>query len=125
MNKLPGYTARASLYRGSHRYKAGFQYTPVQIGRLVPAQTWGSFKRDHCTKRGCWWAEGPGCGRRQFSAILWDIPWGASWEEACATTPGLEGRPPDRCKVSWFHMWGEWDVPDPSCDTELGVGFGW
>jgi hypothetical protein len=61
----------------------------------------------------------------QYSAILWDIPAGQTWEEACATTPGpagsaVAGRSPDRCKNTGLHMWGEWDVADQSCRPKWG-----
>jgi LysM domain len=70
---------------------------------------WGlPYQRDSCTSRGF----------RQYSAILWDIPWGVSWWTACAHTPGapagIPARPPDRCRRR-TNMWGEWDVPDSSC----------
>ena len=126
--RMPGFSAAASLYHSTGRYWASHEHTQGQPGRVVPAQRWGDFKADHCTKRGCWLTEGAGCGRRQFSAILWDIPWGVSWYTACYSTPGLEGRPPDRCRRRFsiapfgYYIWGEWDIPDSRCDTEFGVG---
>ncbi len=69
------------------------------------AMHWGPFKRDHVTKP----------GHRQYSAILWDIPWGQSWEDCChampATINGIYFRAPDRC-VNTGSMWGEFDVPE-------------
>lgn len=58
---------------------------------------------------------------REWSGILWDIPWGQSWEIACATTAGVIGgrtRTPDRC-VTMANMWGVWYVPDTTCGAPL------
>jgi len=68
-------------------------------------QHWGPFKDDGCQA----------ADSKQFSSILWDIPWGESWEQACWNTPGLEGRVPNRCVNAGGHMWGEWDIYEPSC----------
>ncbi len=71
---------------------------------------WGTFKRDQCTS----------IGKRQWSARLWDIPWGKSWEAACNSTPadvnGQHFDAPSRCKnVAGREMWGEFDLSDRSC----------
>ncbi len=78
---------------------------------------WGNWKKDGCTKP----------GYRQYSSVLWGIPWGVSWELTCAKTPvnsstGLKGLPrngippaPSRCRNAGGHMWGEVDVLDSSC----------
>lgn len=59
-----------------------------------------------------------GTGTREWSAILWDIPQGESWEAVCAATAapvnGNPSRRPDRCVVG-LHVWGVWNVPDESC----------
>jgi LysM domain len=59
-------------------------------------------------------------GVRLYSAILWDIPWGQSWEETCYCTPGpagtaVAGKLPTRCVNTGFNIWGEWDVSDTTC----------
>ena len=91
---------------------------------LAPAavnadQHWGDFRSEQCTRSGS--------GLRQFSAILWDIPWGRSWEDACAHMPadinGNHFKAPSRCvKDNLFglglNMWGQFDVPDPRCGTD-------
>lgn len=41
------------------------------------AQHWGDFRDDGCVREDL----------RAYSAILWDIPWGASWEVTCANMP--------------------------------------
>ncbi len=73
------------------------------------AQHWGEFKPDHCT----------GFGTRQYSAILWEIPWNTSWEAACAGMPAdIEGHhfdSPSRCAKAGGHMWGEFEVPSDDC----------
>jgi hypothetical protein len=109
---LPGFTAKASL-GSSHGHYCGRIWPPARSAAVESAAIhWGSFKRDHCT----------GTGKRQYSSILWSIPWGQSWERACAVTPGqppglASPRPPNRCANTGFSMWGEWDVPDTSCGT--------
>ena len=76
---------------------------------LDPARKGPGFKADHCI----------GIGLRQYSAILWDIPWGQSWENTCAATKatvnGQDFPKPSRCKNTAGHMWGEFDVKDESC----------
>ena len=75
---------------------------------VTAEQHWGNFKKDQCT----------GIGKRQWSAVLLDIPWGKSWKEACdampATVNGHDFSTPTRCKNTG-QMWGEFDVSDESC----------
>jgi len=70
---------------------------------------WGDFRKDHCTE----------IGVRQYSAVLWGIPWGTSWENACATTHATVQEKffptPTRCKNAGGQMWGEFEVPDDHC----------
>jgi len=47
---------------------------PLTSPAPAHAQTWGSFKKDHCTF----------IGKRQDSAVLHGIAWGKAWEAACA-----------------------------------------
>jgi hypothetical protein len=103
---MPGFTAELAVQATTYHYRGWSSdeaATPDRI--LLSAIHWGPDKADQCTLSGF----------RQHSAILWDIPWGASWEAACASTPGLENRPPDRCVNTGFNMWGEWDIRDDSC----------
>jgi hypothetical protein len=77
---------------------------------------WGSLKDDGCV--------GPGLHR--FSAVLWEIPWGKSWEVACASTPGasgtrVDGLTPTRCDNTGLNMWGVWIVPDATCAASWGT----
>lgn len=76
---------------------------------LDPLRKGPGFKKDQCI----------GIGQRQYSAILWDIPWGQSWENTCAAMPAtVNGQffpVPSRCKNTAGHMWGEFDVNDKSC----------
>lgn len=46
----------------------------------VAGMKWGSFRDDGCVtyKNGKY---------RVFKSVLWDIPWGHSWETACANMP--------------------------------------
>jgi hypothetical protein len=85
------------------------------VGTSVEALRWGAFKKDGCS----------GDGLRQYSAVLWDIPWGHSWERTCANASawvqddvgGWHFFPrPTRCvNHSGINMWGEFDVEDASC----------
>jgi hypothetical protein len=126
--RLPGFTAQATL-GPSHRHLSG-QAVDMQAeaGLVVPAADpvphWGDFKQDQCTKKSDCNPDGTcvGNGLRQFSAILWDIPWGVDWKTFCKTTivPAVINgqivqRVPDRCNQVLFNMWGEFDIPDPTC----------
>lgn len=76
---------------------------------------WGNLKKDRCVA----------IGQRQFSAKLLDA--GDNWEKACDSTGAVISTPqgkrrfskPARCKKAgvwpFLQMWGEFDVPDPSC----------
>jgi hypothetical protein len=67
---------------------------------------WGDLKHEGCPKKGF----------RQLSSILWDIPWGQSWEQTCWATPeATTGRVPDRCVNDGLHIYGQWDVLDSTC----------
>ena len=78
------------------------------------ALRWGPFKKDACVD----W------GKRQYSSILWDIPWGQSWEKTCAKTGAtIKGKhypKPYRCVNTGGHMWGEFIVEDASCKPHWG-----
>jgi hypothetical protein len=78
----------------------------------LAAPRWGEFKKDNCSA----------IGKRQYSAILWDII--GSWEAACSTTPatinGKRFARPTRCKNMTTSMWGEFDLDDPSCIPRWG-----
>lgn len=81
----------------------------------VHSQNWGSFQQDHCTAN---------C-QRQFSAILWNIPWGKDWTTACKNTPAninnKQFSGAKRCPQSWGRQWGQFDVPDTSCCPYWGT----
>src|SRR5688572_8428117 len=70
---------------------------------------WGEFKKDQCTAS----------GKRQYSAVLHDIPPGISWESTCANMPAdMDGHHFDRpreCKNTGTDIWGEFDVDDSTC----------
>ncbi|NOU31621.1 MAG: hypothetical protein HOO96_27285 [Polyangiaceae bacterium] len=83
-----------------------------EIGQSTAAVTtphWGSFTRSNVCRSD---------GKRKWSAILWDIPWGASWEAACAKAKGdpnhITPRVPDKCVTS-INEWGEWYLTDSTC----------
>lgn len=70
---------------------------------------WGSFQRDRCTYN---------C-KRQYSSVLKDIPRGTDGNTACKNTPAnINGNlfsGANRCTVSWWRQWGQFDVRDDSC----------
>ena len=81
------------------------------VGLPLEAQAtlhWGDFSTDSCSR----------LGMRQQSSVLWDIPWGASWDGTCratgATVGGRFHAHPDRCVTS-AQQWGQFDVPDSTC----------
>lgn len=80
-----------------------------KISLACAEQHWGDFKADQCSKM----------GHRQYSSILWEIPLGTSWEEACknmpATINGKHYDKPNRCVNTNVNMWGEFDVADEQC----------
>jgi len=128
--RLPGFTAQAAL-AGSGRHLLGrILDLPAKAGVVVPAAEphWGGFKDDHCTKMADCNPDGSCApnGKRQFSAILWDIPWGRDWQAFCendappAFIRGQTFNKPNRCVHSGFNMWGEFDVPDPTCFCGTG-----
>ena len=45
--------------------------------QATAAPRWGDFKDNGCVEKDL----------RSYSAVLWDIPWGQSWEVACANQP--------------------------------------
>jgi hypothetical protein len=70
-----------------------------------------------------WGSWGEKCvnGKTVRTAVLYDIPWGKSWEDACASHPGYfiemgawVSRHATRCLNPWPHarMFGEWDTQD-------------
>jgi hypothetical protein len=85
-----------------------------QSSAAVSTPRWGSFAKGSCRASD---------HKRKWSAILWDIPWGASWEAACARTRGnpngITSRVPDRCVTS-INEWGEWYLNDATCLPPTG-----
>lgn len=77
---------------------------------------WGDFQKDGKSKPGF----------RQYAAILWDIPWGVSWEQTCANMPaivrGHQFSRPTRCVNNGANMWGEFDVPDSTFSSPVSYG---
>ena len=57
---------------------------------------------------------------RIISYILWDIPWGKSWEATCAATPGPGPGwgVPSYCYNDRLHIRGFWEFQfAPTCGT--------
>lgn len=88
---------------------------------IAHAANWGEFQKDFC--------RGVSPPIRQYSAILWNIPWGYSWEDACKVQPadilGYHFNNPSRCvDRDYFdtplpNIWGEFDVPDQTCYLDM------
>lgn len=78
------------------------------------ADRWGEFSKGGCIS----------FGKRQHSAVLWDIPFGQSWEDHCrrmaATINGHAFSAPARCVNTRINIWGEFDVPDDTCLPHWG-----
>lgn len=75
--------------------------------------TWGDFQRQ---------CAAPGVARA--SAVLWDIPAGLPWEQTCrstsATIDGQYHAAPDNCVNTGSNVWGEFLVPDATCQPHWG-----
>ncbi len=75
-----------------------------------PLPTWGPITKKDCN---------PG-GDATYHSILWNIPSGTDWTDACQQMPpvtinGKTFTTPTRC-INTTNEWGEWDgVPDPTC----------
>ncbi|MEQ1502699.1 MAG: hypothetical protein ABMB14_10740 [Myxococcota bacterium] len=78
------------------------------------ASNWGGFQDDGCRMPGL----------RQYSSILWNIPWFESWDRACRAQVGIingvNQGVPDRCPPAGLNQWGEWDVVDGACFAYWG-----
>ena len=82
------------------------------IAALTRADYWGTFRQDKCV----------GDGLRLFSAILYGIPRGESWEDHCANGPkvtlyGQVFDRPTKCynRGPGIHMIGQFHVMDQTC----------
>ncbi|MDJ0853102.1 MAG: hypothetical protein QNK04_32440 [Myxococcota bacterium] len=73
---------------------------------------------------GDWQVSCVGMGQARYSAVLWDIPWGWSWENTCrqtgATIGGRSYARPNACVNTGSNIWGEFLVPDASCNPHWG-----
>jgi hypothetical protein len=92
------------------------------IAMLIPepaaALRWGEL-----SQTGCIFTTDPQCpnGSRKYSAILWDIPWGKSWEQACSSTPHPKfNRVPDFCETK-LNEWGNWYARDLGCTCQKSL----
>jgi hypothetical protein len=91
----------------------------LTAGLAAAAPHWGDFQADYC--RG---ENAAGKGLHQYSAVLWNIPSGVSWEDTCKATPATVQdqyfSKPTRCVNvgPGINMWGEFDVIDPSCNVD-------
>jgi hypothetical protein len=119
---IPGFTAGASIaWASSESLRGhGIQRHEVNTDTVVLATNWGSIADNGCQKGGQWDAT------HKYSAILWNVPWGKSWEAACHSTPGpagsaVAGRLPNNC-VTGLNEWGEWYLPDNHCPRACAPG---
>ena len=113
---LPGFTAQVLTAENNGPYRESVSSSSsLDDDSIVPTATmhWGNLKNDGCI----------GPGTRKYSAILWDIPWGHSWEDACRDTPvnrvetGGTDVYASSCVNTGTNMWGEFHVPATDCST--------
>lgn len=120
--KVPGFSAEASLYRSPNAYVKQRSSRNSPAGHVAAAVYWGipggqhGFQDDGCVA---------GLDRiHKYSAILFDIPFGQSWEQTCASTPadvaGQHFDAPTNCVNvgPGINEWGEFYVTDPSCPCQ-------
>ena len=110
--RMPGFVAHTSLYPSVGRYQTNGRYFSIGTAAMTPAANWGRIAPGDCDY------DNPGI--RLYSAIVWNCPWGQSWDVCCHRTPGpagtaFAGRYPDYCDPSPFNEWGTWQVPDDTC----------
>lgn len=76
------------------------------------AENWGGLKREGCN----------GTGVARYSAVLWNIPWGKSWEASCKATAlmhkGIPHKTIECVNENGVKMWGKFNLPDPSCKLD-------
>jgi hypothetical protein len=117
--RTPGFTAehalpvRSGADRAAPRAVGGMADGSPPADRVLPQNLhWGDTSYDGCSISFN--------GFLRFSAILWGIPWGQSWEATCRTTPGAPAniwppRVPHHCENTGFNIWGVWYEFYPSC----------
>lgn len=116
----PGFTAERALTAASAAISSAKDVTAAgyapSAGQVLPQSLhWGSFTEYACI----------GDYVKASAAIIWGIPWGQSWVDACA---GLPGQPPgynypvdpQHCCTQYVagiavNEWGYWILPDRSC----------
>ena len=111
---IPGFTAKASLTNNSRQYynlfsDKSFSLTSSALQLQIDSSClrgthWGDFERGPC--RG---------GQSRRSAVLYDIPWGCSWEDTCmakrATIDGQDVGTPEECINNGFNIHGIFHTP--------------
>jgi hypothetical protein len=117
---IPGFTAGATSAQTTSHNPYGIYRGDPLADAVIPATNWGSIADNGCQAGGQW------DGTHKYSAILWNIPWGHSWEAACHSTPGPAGTPvagrlPNNC-VTGLNEWGEWYLPDNHCPRACPPG---
>jgi hypothetical protein len=104
--RLPGFSAATALGVRGHMQNTKRSVDTSSFGAIEPALHWGALEFGTCDRAG---------GVMQIGAVLWDIPWGASWEATCAGTPGYNNRVPDSCQNTGSNIKGWWWVPCTGC----------
>lgn len=82
--------------------------TAEQVSALGNGLHWGDIMPKGCSR--------VRRGYREWSAILWGIPWGDDWRVACRGTfaDDFPFGYPDRCDIN-VYAWGVWYVRDSAC----------
>jgi hypothetical protein len=115
---IPGFTAEVTAVQSRSQSLGGrsIQRDRPKTDTVILAANWGSIADNGCQAGGTYDA------RHKYSAILWNVPSGQSWEAACHSTPGPAGTPvanllPTNC-VTGLNEWGEWYLPDNHCPRQ-------
>jgi len=112
---LPGFTAESAQSYDSSQYSENISFKSDSAERIIPAAPyWGEFKRESNRCIGAY---------KKYSAILWGVEWGESWEAACYNTPawirnqdGLVMMVYARsCTNVGINIWGTFLVCENSC----------
>ena len=124
-------TSRRRLLRGLAGAAAGAAAL-VAGQEATAAARWGEISPED----GCCPDES-GLGYRTYAGILWDIPWGQSWDAVCLATPAkftdVQGTVqrfdrPTRCGRCGLYECGYFAVRDATCDGGprcYSVGTAW
>ena len=82
----------------------------VALPNAAVAENCAGSRWGEITPKGC----AAAC-QREYSAILWSIPSGSSWEICCRETPSSALGKPHHCVNRVTNIWGVWFKEDNTC----------